>query len=133
MSLNAGTAGIVGTPSAQGLFAFVLRFNINGTVFGLAYVWQIVAPLAVSQVNLPAGQVGVPYSGGLTATGGVPPYTWSILQFALPPGLSINASTGQIAGTPTHRRRVPGRSRALTDSDETQFFVASAQSITILS
>ena len=132
MSLNAGTAGIVGTPSAQGLFAFVLRFNINGTVFGLAYVWQIVAPLAVSQVNLPAGQVGVPYSGGLTATGGVPPYTWSILQFALPPGLSINASTGQITGTPTQAGTFQVKF-ALTDSDETQFFVASAQSITISS
>ena len=132
MSLNAGTAGIVGTPSAQGLFAFVLRFNINGTVFGLAYVWQIVAPLAVSQVNLPAGQVGVPYSGGLTATGGVPPYIWSILQFALPPGLSINASTGQITGTPTQAGTFQVKF-ALTDSDETQFFVASAQSITISS
>jgi Putative Ig domain len=132
MSLNAGTAGIVGTPSAQGLFAFVLKFNINGTVFGLAYVWQIVAPLAVSQVNLPAGQVGVPYSGGLTATGGVPPYTWSILQYALPPGLSINASTGQITGTPTQAGTFQVKF-ALTDSDETQFFVASAQSITISS
>jgi Putative Ig domain len=132
MSLNSGTAGIVGTPSAQGLFAFVLKFNINGTVFGLPYVWQIVAPLAVSQVNLPAGQVGVPYSGGLTATGGVPPYTWSILQYALPPGLSINASTGQITGTPTQAGTFQVKF-ALTDSDETQFFVASAQSITISS
>jgi large repetitive protein len=132
MSLNAGTAGIVGTPSAQGLFAFVLKFNINGTVFGIPYVWQIVAPLAVSQVNLPAGQVGVPYAGGLTGTGGVPPYTWSILQYALPPGLSINASTGQITGTPTQAGTFQVKF-ALTDSDQTQFFVASAQSITISS
>jgi hypothetical protein len=130
LSLNSGTAGIVGTPSAQGLFAFVLKFNISGTVFGIPYVWQIVAPLAVSQVSLPAGQVGVPYSGGLTATGGEPPYTWSILQYALPPGLSINASTGQITGTPTQAGTFQVRF-AVTDSDETQFFVASAQSITI--
>jgi hypothetical protein len=132
LSLNSGTAAFVGTPSAQGLFAFVLEFNISGTVFGIPYVWQIVAPLAVSQVNLPAGQVGVPYSGGLTATGGVPPYTWSILQYALPPGLSINASTGQITGTPTQAGTFQVKF-ALTDSDETQFFVASAQSITISS
>jgi Putative Ig domain len=132
LSLNSGTAAFVGTPSAQGLFAFVLEFNISGTVFGIPYVWQIVAPLAVSQVNLPAGQVGVPYSGGLTATGGVPPYTWSILQYALPPGLSINAATGQITGTPTQAGTFQVKF-ALTDSDETQFFVASAQSITISS
>ena len=110
----------------------MLEFNINGTVFGIPYVWQIVAPLVITQVNLPAGQVGVPYSGGLTAIGGVPPYTWSILQYALPPGLSINASTGQITGTPTQAGTFPVKI-ALTDSDETQFFVASAQSITISS
>jgi len=33
------------------------------------------------------------------ATGGTPPYTWSAT--GLPAGLSINASTGQITGTPT--------------------------------
>ena len=132
LSLNSGTAGIVGTPSAQGLFAFVLEFNISGTVFGIPYVWQIVAPLAVSQVSLPAGQVGVPYSGSLTATGGEPPYTWSVLQYALPPGLSINASTGQVTGTPTQAGTFQVVI-AVTDSDETQFFVTSAQSIKISS
>jgi len=132
LSLNSGTAAFVGTPSAQGLFAFVLEFNISGTVFGIPYVWQIVAPLAVSQVSLPAGQVGVPYSGSLTATGGEPPYTWSVLQYALPPGLSINASTGQVTGTPTQAGTFQVVI-AVTDSDETQFFVTSAQSIKISS
>lgn len=126
-------AGIEGTPSAQGLFAFVLEFTLSdGTAFAQPYVWQIVAPLVISQVNLPAGQVGVPYSGGLTVTGGVPLYTWSIAQFALPPGLSINASTGQITGTPTQSGTFQFRAR-VADSDETQWFVDSVQSITISS
>jgi hypothetical protein len=132
LSLATAVAGIQGTPSAQGLFAFVLKFNINGTVFGMPYVWQIVAPLVITQVNLPAGQVGAPYSGGFTVTGGVPPYTWIIAQNALPPGLSINASTGQITGTPTQAGTFNFRAR-VTDSDETQFFVDSVQSITISS
>ncbi|HEV2778791.1 MAG TPA: S8 family serine peptidase [Actinophytocola sp.] len=45
------------------------------------------------------GTVGSPVSLQLSASGGTPPYTWSAT--GLPPGLSINASTGLISGTPT--------------------------------
>ena len=45
------------------------------------------------------GTVGVATSLQMTASGGTPPYTWSAT--GLPPGLSINASTGLISGTPT--------------------------------
>ena len=126
-------AGIEGTPSAQGLFAFVVKFTLSdGTVFAQPYVWQIVAPLVITQVNLPAGTVGGAYSGGFSVSGGVPPYTWSIAQFALPPGLTINSSTGQITGTPTTAGAFSFRARVV-DSDETQWFVDSVQSITISS
>jgi hypothetical protein len=49
----------------------------------------------------PAGQVGVPYSSALVASGGTPPYTYSIAAGSLPPGLVLNPSTGAIVGTPT--------------------------------
>jgi large repetitive protein len=133
VAINNGgfAAGIQGTPSAQGLFAFVLKFTLSdGTVFGQPYVWQIVPPLVITQASLPAGKVGVPYSGGFSVTGGVPPYTWSIAQFALSPGLTINSSTGQITGTPTQAGSFSFRARVV-DSDETQWFQDSVQSITI--
>ncbi len=45
------------------------------------------------------GTVGVATSLTITASGGTPPYTWSAT--GLPAGLSINASSGVISGTPT--------------------------------
>jgi len=45
--------------------------------------------------------VGVAYSSPLSASGGIPPYTYSIVG-SLPAGLSLsNTATGAIAGTPT--------------------------------
>jgi hypothetical protein len=37
----------------------------------------------------------------MTASGGTPAYTWSVSDGSLPPGLSLNSSTGAISGTPT--------------------------------
>jgi len=58
-------------------------------------------PLSVSTTALPNGVQGTLYNAPLSASGGVPPLTWSISSGSLPPGLSLTASTGQISGTPT--------------------------------
>ncbi len=59
------------------------------------------AALTLSTSSLPTGQIGVAYSAVLAATGGTPPYMWSITSGTLPAGLMLNASTGAITGTPT--------------------------------
>jgi hypothetical protein len=56
--------------------------------------------LIVTTQSLPNATVGTPYGATLTATGGLPPYTWSIISGSLPPGLVLDSS-GNITGTPT--------------------------------
>src|SRR5581483_10398008 len=49
----------------------------------------------------PVASIGTAYSQALTATGGSAPYSsWTITNGSLPPGLSLNSSTGVISGTP---------------------------------
>src|ERR1700678_966031 len=54
--------------------------------------------LTLTTTSLPAGTVGTAYSTLLAATGGTTPYSYSAA--GLPSGLSINSTTGAIAGTP---------------------------------
>src|SRR5437667_2410103 len=57
--------------------------------------------LQITTTSLPSGQVQTPYSASLQATGGTPPYTWSVISGQLPNGLSLLSSNGTISGTPT--------------------------------
>lgn len=59
-----------------------------------------VNPVIITTSSLPAATVGVSYSATLTAIGGSPPYTWYVIEGALPTGLSLSSS-GSITGIPT--------------------------------
>ena len=54
----------------------------------------------VSTTSLPGATVGVSYSASVSASGGFPPYGWSLISGALPSGLSLNSGTGAIGGIP---------------------------------
>ncbi len=56
-------------------------------------------PLSVVTSSLAGGTVGSTYSQTLSATGGTPPYGWSLASGGLPLGLTLSP-TGLIAGTP---------------------------------
>lgn len=85
---------------------------------------------SVTTTTLPNGTVGAAYSATLQESGGVSPFTWSIVAGTLPNGLTLAASTGAISGTPT----TPGTSNftvQAADSSVPQQTATKALSITI--
>jgi hypothetical protein len=57
------------------------------------------AVLAITTNSLQDAEVGKNYNKTLQRSGGVAPFTWSVTP-PLPDGLSLEASTGKITGTP---------------------------------
>ena len=63
-------------------------------------ITQAASSLTIGIISLNAGGAGASYSGALSASGGTPPYgNWTVFSGSLPPGLTLNATTGAISGT----------------------------------
>ncbi len=101
MFLTAATGVIWGTPTEDGTFDFTVQvkddFDQTDT---MSLSITIIDSPQVDTTTLPGGTVGVAYETTLAASGGLTPYTWSIMAGALPGGLTLNTGTGVISGTP---------------------------------
>jgi Putative Ig domain len=106
LAVNMSTGVISGTPTTVGNYPFVATVQdssvppqkaMSGT---LVISIQTPQPLQATTAPLPNGMTATPYSGTLTATGGIQPYTWSVVTGQLPAGLLLNAQAGTITGTP---------------------------------
>ncbi|MCX5999999.1 MAG: putative Ig domain-containing protein [Chloroflexi bacterium] len=102
LSLDSSTGTIAGTPTAEGARGFTIKVadNVGGRATAGLYI-SISPALTITAASLPDSQVGVAYSRVVAATGGSPPYTWSVRSGNLPAGLSLDSSTGAVAGTLT--------------------------------
>jgi hypothetical protein len=104
LTLDPSTGSIGGAPDGPGTSTFTVQVtdSDNPAVTATAQLEIIVgAPLAVSTTSLPTALQGQSYSQTLTAVGGIAPYTWSVSSGSLPPGLSLDPSTGIISGSPS--------------------------------
>ena len=99
---------LAGTPTALGTYTFTMRVtDYTGDTTTQQFTITVYPPLQVPSTTLPAGKVGAQYSADFTATGGLPPYTWYVVNNIneLPPGLTL-ASSGSdtqnvLTGKPT--------------------------------
>jgi len=103
LTLDAATGAISGTPTLGGVFAFTVQgANAAGTAAASYTITTAQAPRITSGPPAPA-TVGVRYSFQVVAAG-YPAPTFAVHGGALPVGLSLDAATGEITGTPT----IPG-------------------------
>jgi len=104
LTLTLATGQISGTPTAQGTFNFTVKVtdssSPNQSVSANLSI-TINGALTITTTTLPNGTDGSSYSATVTASGGLPPYSWSVSAGSLPNGLNLNSNTGQITGTPT--------------------------------
>jgi hypothetical protein len=90
-----------GAPTQSGVF----NFRVTATGFGACsgfrdYALTVSCPgISITTTSLPGGSIGAVYSQTVTASP-AGSYSFSVSSGALPPGLTLNAATGAITGTP---------------------------------
>lgn len=103
LSLNNVTGALTGTPTGAGSYPIEVKIeDYIGSAVATRNLEIVVTttPLAISTTTLPTQTVGTAASATLTGTGGIKPYSWSMVAGPLPPGLSLVSNTGVISGTP---------------------------------
>ncbi|MGA3345174.1 MAG: putative Ig domain-containing protein [Terracidiphilus sp.] len=97
-STGATLAGKAQLPTGLSSFALSVTDSAHCSVEN-NYLLGVYSPLTVGPTTLPSATVGQAYSSNFTASGGTGPYIYFTLS--TPPGLTLNAQTGALAGTPT--------------------------------
>ena len=95
-----------GTATAVGTATFKVQLVNPGPPYQSTtktFTLPIIDAPAVETSSLPGATRATLYSQTLTAVFGTAPYTWSLVpgQGVLPPGMTLNSTTGVISGNPT--------------------------------
>lgn len=134
-----------GTPTTNGSFTINVSASDScvptpQTVGPTGFAITIAPPIPPVLISTPSplspGTEGVPYGASMAATGGVPPYTWTLASGVFPAGISMNAA-GNITGTPTAAGTTSPNIRvtdsALTTTTKLFSFVVSCPAFSVTS
>ncbi len=106
LALDGAAGNIKGTPSTTGTFDFAVAATDSAdpphtaTANLSITVEPEAAALTVTTTLLPDARVDATYAATLEAAGGTAPYSWSLVDGFLPPGITL-APDGSLSGTPT--------------------------------
>jgi hypothetical protein len=108
LTLDPGTGTIAGTPTVPGTASLTMTVtdSVSRSVSKTLPLY-VVLPLTITNTPQLTAAISSAYSLQLNATGGTLPFTWSAAGGALPSGLLLNPTSGQLSGTPL----VPGLSQ----------------------
>ncbi len=122
LQLYANTGSTMDWDSTTGRFRYEVSFrDFSSSLTGgaqIPFFLDLYTPAIITSA-LPDGTVDNNYSATLAATGGYPPFSWSIFSGTLPGGLTLNSSTGAINGVPTEVGRFDFRIQASDSNNQT--------------
>jgi hypothetical protein len=105
IELNPDTGLLFGSATQAGTFGFQATVTDSREVRVSAALSIFVSapppPLVITTQTLPSATVDTPYLTSLTASGGTPPYTWTVDSGALPVGIELGQDTGLLSGSAT--------------------------------
>jgi hypothetical protein len=104
--LQSSSGTVSGDPQSAGDFSFTVQVTDSSptpqtATQALGLTIGTAGPLMITTTALLDAIAGSPYEAMIVAAGGTPPYRWSLADGALPGNLSMNETTGAIAGTPS--------------------------------
>jgi Tol biopolymer transport system component len=130
LNLDASTGALAGNPSAGGQYDFTVQVQDSGNPQQLASQAYTVLVIQITNVALPDGIIGQPYSHTLSVIGQVSPSTWSVFGGSvLPTGFTLSTA-GTLSGTPSATGTFLF-SIQVTDSDTPPRTAAEAFTLTI--
>jgi len=101
LTFDGSTLQIAGTPTQSGTFSILVQVTDGaGATLTVPYSLKVIGALDLPAAALPSATVGTSYTSPALpeVTGGTAPYIYSMT--GLPAGLTFNASTRVISGTP---------------------------------
>jgi hypothetical protein len=107
LSLDPASGLLTGTPTAAGTYDFTVKMTdstspVPQTVTEpLSVTISAAPPLTITTAGAYDGTEGASYSSTFQATGGTGADNWTVSSGSLPAGLTLNAGTGQVTGTPS--------------------------------
>ncbi len=137
LSINASTGAITGTPTGpNGTSSFTVKVTdssnpVQSATQALSIAVNLPPAPQITTTTLPADVEGTAYNQTVASTGGLAPLTYSVSVGSLPAGLSLNASTGAITGTPTGPNGTVSFSVKVTDKSNPVQSASQPLSITV--
>ncbi|HEY1915455.1 MAG TPA: putative Ig domain-containing protein [Streptosporangiaceae bacterium] len=136
LSLDSQSGTISGAPTASGDDTFMVRVTDASSppqTASAPVTIDVDAPatLTVGAAAPPVATDGQPYTFQLPVTGGLGSVSWSVTSGSLPAGLTLDAATGQITGTPSGAAGASALTVQAMDSSSPAQVATASESMTV--